>query len=193
MSSYSFEQSQEVEGGSSFLSKPGTFHIIVTNADPDPVTRDGKPMEGLKIEGEILDGTEPSEKGKAVEFMLWAPKPTDKNNGEMAKRKLTRFSYAMGFIQSFAPGQRVEIDCEACEGRQMVAKFSEQERDGKKRIELHFSDIFHVDDPSVAEVPKAAQALGVIPKNLRKEVSKTSTAKSGKELASVGAPNLDDI
>lgn len=195
MSSYEFDQSEEIEGAGGYLSKPGTFHLILSVVDPEPVTKDGKPMEGLKVNGSILDGTEPSEVGKEFEFMLWAPKASDKNNGEMAKRKLTRFSYATGFIASHAPGQKVVIDCEACEGRQIVAKFSEEDKDGKKRVQLHYSDIFHVDDPAVADVPKSADALAAIPKTLRKVVAAApaAKAKSTKELATVGAPNLDDI
>lgn len=194
MSSYSFDAADTFEGGSSFIAKPGTYHIMVSNVDPEPVTKDGKAMEGLKVEGGILGGTEPTEKDKTIEFMLWAPKPTDKNNGEMAKRKLTRFAYAMGFIDEFKPGQKINIDCEVCEGRQLVAKFSEQERDGKKRIELHFSDIYHVDDPAVAEIPKAAQAISVIPKSLRKAIQPKPTAKKEQPaMAGAGAPNLDNI
>lgn len=200
MSSFDFEQSTEMEGGSSFLAKPGTYHIIVSLADPEPVTKDGKPMDGLRVQGEILDGTESSEKGKQVDFTLWRPKATDKNNGEMAKRKLTRFSYAMNFIDTHEPGQKVGIDCEACEGRQLVARFSEQERDGKTRVELHFSDIFHVDDAEVAEIPKSAQAISAIPKNFRratvakpKAVAAPSPKSNSKAMATAGAPNLDDI
>jgi len=197
MSSYEFDQSEAIEGAGGYLTKAGTFHLILSTVDPEPTTKDGKPIDGLRVSGEVLDGTETSEVGKEFEFILWPPKPTDKNGGEMAKRKLTRFSYATGFIASHAPGQKVVIDCEACEGRQIIAKFSETTKeDGKKRLELNYSDIYHVDDPAVAEVPKSADAIAAIPKALRKAVQPVAAkpaAKTNKALATAGAPSLDDL
>lgn len=194
MSSFEFDQSEEMEGAGGYLSKPGTYHLIIANVDPEPHSKDGKPLNGLRVEGEVLEGTEQSELKKTFEFLLFAPKATDKNNGEMAKRKLTRLAYALGFIATHQPGQRISIDCEAAVGRQIIAKFSESES-GKKFVDLNYSDIYHVDDPAVEHVPKLQSALVAIPAELRKQTQPTAkTNGHAKQMATAGtAPSLDDI
>jgi hypothetical protein len=206
---FEMDMPDKMDGDSNFLSEPGTYHFAVLAVDEQPTNRDGKPLDGFKVHCCVLDGTTVNQAKKELELMFFAPKLTDKNNGEFAKRKQARFAMATGILPQAAPGQRVSVDLQQAAGRQFVA---EVERgtgsDGQptKFLQLAWANIYHVDDPAVAAVPKDAAALALLPKELRKTAkdfekkpasgggngSKPATATTAQP-ATAGAVDLNDL
>jgi len=195
MSGFDFDQSESIENSLPYLREAGKYHVVVTGLDSSPATRDGRPLDGLRVECEVLAGTTEKQNGKTFETLLFRGKATDKDGGQMANKKLTRLALAFGGQHS--PGGKGRIDTETCIGRQIVIDVAKNTgKDGKERVEINYSNIYHVDDPEVADVPKDASALGVIPRELRKlsptsAVPMTSTTTSVPAVAS--AVSLDDI
>jgi hypothetical protein len=203
MSNFDFDQSESVEGGGGkYVKKPGKYHFLVTELNAEAINKNGQPIDGLKVGLEVVEGTDKTQIGHILETILFRGKPTDKDQGELANKKLTRLSLAFGGQHS--PGGKGGINTETDIGKQLVAEVAERERDNKKFIDLAYAEIYHVDDPAVAAVPKSADALKLIPPALRKKFdppsagSTTSTpitpAPSGTNGAVMSAPvALDNI
>jgi hypothetical protein len=189
----------KMEGDNNFLAEPGTYHFAVLAVDERPTNRDGKPLDGFKAHVCVLDGTTAGQAKKEMELMFFAPKLTDKNNGEFSKRKMARFAMACGILPQAAPGQRVTVDLQQAAGRQFVAEVERQtNQDGTvgKFLQLAWANIYHVDDPTVASVPKDAAALGLLPATLRKQqkdFEKAGSAAGGKPKAATQPPPAVDI
>lgn len=173
---------ESMEGESNFLETPGTYHTAVLAVDENPTTKDGQPIDGFKVHFCALDGTTPGQQKKEFELTFYNPKPTDKKNGEFAKRKQARFAMATGILPQAQPGQRVSINLQDAMGRQLVMELEPRidQKTGQpsKFLQLAWANIWHVDDPAVAQVPKDAGALSLLPANLRRSADSFATAKA---------------
>jgi hypothetical protein len=180
------EQPDSVDGGGQFLEKAGTYHCLVTAVDENPTTREGEPLSGLKVNLTILAGTHADQKDKTFDLMLWSPNAGD--SSDMPKKKQTRFCLATCLIGQHTPGQRVTIEPSDAVGRQIVAKFASKQKKNEAtgkwedtdRLDLHFADIWHVDDDAVKSnsVPLDQSALKLIPAQLRRSGSAKLPPKS---------------
>lgn len=197
-------------GGSNRIERPGTYHLQVTKLDMEPQGKDGRMINGFRVTALVLDGTAQAngkciEKGKSHEMTFFDPDMQAKQSSqEMSQRKQDRFFFVVGAIDENNLDQEVEIDTEAIEGRQFIAKFSEREytdRQGKqqKMVDLHFADMWHVDDVQVADVPKDASMLKLLPLEQRAtaehkaEVARQQYEEPVKQPAAASAIDLDDI
>lgn len=152
--------------GTNFLREPGWYHFSAVEIDEAPEKLD---IGTFKVSAEVLAGTVDGQEGKVCNLTFFAPKLTQKNNGEFAKKKRALFADAVGILPKAAPGEKIKVDLQKAQYRQFVAQVSFDEKDAdKKYLELHFAEIYHVDDPAVAKVPKSASALGLLPKDLRR-------------------------
>ena len=183
------EMPESMETGTAFLSEPGTYHFSVLNIDEAPTAKNGSLIDGFRIEADVLAGTTTGQEKKQVELMFFNPKLTDKNNGEMAKKKQARFAVAVGLIGGARKaGEKVNVNLQDAKGRQFVATLAlddQQSDGGKKFLRLHFADIWHVDDPAANFCPKAVKALALLPPGLRR--SSDSFAKAGEGATTGGA------
>lgn len=115
---------------------------------------DGSMLNGCEVTVEILAG--PHAK-KQCDLMLWNPKPTDKNGGELAKRRYARFFDAVGILpQNVQKGQKVQVDPQKSIGRQFIATL---EPDDNGFPQFNFADIWHVDDPAAPKCELNQDAL----------------------------------
>lgn len=203
-----FETSEGTATGS-FLREPGTYHLIVVDSEETATDREGKPLDAFRISAAVGTGTVPGQENKTVDLLFFHPKPTDKNNGEFARTRRTRAMIALSKIKpAEADGRKVSIDLrpEATIGRQFVATL-EKVKD-KDFLQLHFSDIYHVDDPAAAAFPKSAKLIEMIPadqrltaKDFGAETAVPAAAPSANgngtatkpAAASKSSVNLDDI
>jgi hypothetical protein len=189
------EQPETLEGtGGKYVDKPGLYHAVITGVDENPATKNGEPMDGVQITISILAGTNPDQKDKSLDIIIWNPREADdKKKQDMAKRVQTNFCLATCLIGQFQPGVKTTVEPTDAIGRQVVVKLRHKQEKNEatghyedtKRIELSFSDIYHVDDPWVAKnnVPLDAAALApnILPPSLRK------IAKPAPSLADVAA------
>jgi hypothetical protein len=170
-----------------FLKEPGTYHFIITGMEETPTKRDGSMIDNaaFRIALEALDGTFAGCKGKTCDMIFFHPKPGGKNDGAFARKKMDRFFLAVGLISDDDKDKEVDIDLNLAVGRQFVAKM-ELDDDGKF-LQLSFADIFHVDDPSVGQVPKCKESLAIIAPSLRRIGEQPKKDKGGKDKPATGA------
>lgn len=207
---YEMDMPDDFDGQSNFLAEPGTYHVVVTAVDESPTAKNGTLIDGFRVEFAVLDGTVAGQKDKQFDLLFFKPKLTDKNNGEFAKRKQARFAIATGILPKAEPGQRVTVDLEQAMGRQLVVELEHQkdQTTGQptKFLQLAWANIYHVDDPAVAKVPKDAVAIGLLPAELRKNPEEFARQPTGKgngsprqavkptaEKVPAGGVNLDDL
>jgi len=166
-------ESTQGEGGS--LSVAGSFHCVITEV-LEGLTKKGKAIDGITVTFEVLDGTVQGCAGKShtESFFLPTSQDNDKNSA-MKLRKLTAMAIAGGVMLPKQLGQEIDIPFAEMADRQIVVKFDHQmEKDGNgeytipsKYIQVSYSDLYHVDDPAIEAVPKNADALSLIPQELR--------------------------
>lgn len=152
-----------------FLSEPGTYHFCITDATESPTNKSGALIDNaaFRVTVEALGGTAAGQENKCCDLLFFHPKPTDKNEGAFARKKIDRFLLAVGLVGDDDKDREVDIDLAKCVGRQFVAKM-EADEDNARFLRVAFADIYHVDDPAVKAVPKNEAALKLIPASLRK-------------------------
>lgn len=152
-----------------FLQEPGTYHFCVIDCTEEVIDAKGSIVDNAAFRAslEVLAGTSPGQEKKTCDMLFFHPKPSDKNEGAFARKKIDRFLLAVGLIEENAKGQGVDIDMTTAIGRQFVAKM-EQDEKNPKYLRLSFADIFHVDDEAVKAIPKCEAMLRQIPARLRK-------------------------
>ncbi len=203
MSGFELECPEDIDGQSNFLSEPGTYHAVVIAVDEAPTSKAGVLLEGFRVDFAVLDGTVAGQKDKQFDIMFFKPKLTDKNGGEFAKRKQARFAIATGILPRAEPGKRVTVDLQQANGRQLVVELEHQkdQQTGQptKFLQLAWANIYHVDDPAVAKVPKDTTALSLLPAELRKKPADFARQPAGqgngtpKAAKPAPAVNLDDL
>lgn len=188
---YEVEMPENMDaGGGEFIEKSGWYHLAVVAVDESPTDRKGQLISGFKASVCVLAGEHADQTKKTADLTLWNPKPTDKNNGEMAKKKQARFLAATCVIDPAikpSPGKKVTVDINNAVGRQLVARIEMREVDGKKYSDFHFADIYHVDDPAVVNVPKLESALKLLPKELRRDPASFKKAEGGTSASGNGS------
>lgn len=164
---------ETVNGEGGGLDEAGTYHVVVTNVI-EGESKKGKPIDGITVTFEVMDGTAKGKTGKTHTESFFLPTSQDKKP-EMKLRKLTALAIAGNVLRPEDLGTEADIPFNSMVGMQMVVKFDHQmemDGDGKYTIpsqylQVAYSDLFHVDDPAVKSVPKNNDALSLITKQLR--------------------------
>lgn len=178
--SFSFDAPETTTGEGGGINEPGTYHVVINDVR-EGETSQGKPIDGLTIMVEVLAGTVNGQANKTRSEALFTPSMKDiereTQSGEpgMARKKLAALFIATNIMDPNQLGKSVSVDTAKMVGQQCVITFAHQmERDGEgkytiatKYIQISYSDIFHVDDPAVKDVPKNPEALALIGKEHR--------------------------
>lgn len=180
-----FDQAESVEAGSSFCTKPGTYHVMITDYEENPELRGGRIVDGgFKITAEIVDGTEKEEIGKTIESVFYPPNESAKDGGAFALKKMTRFYLAInkGVHQ---PGVKAVLQYDSVVGRQLVLEMKHREvkeegKETKKYLELAGLNMWHVDDIAVDGIPKSEEYLSALDPELR--IKRDTSAGEGVDL-----------
>lgn len=163
-------ENQEQEGPE--LKEAGKYHCAVLSIDENPTTNEGKLIDNAVFRADccVLDGTTRGQQKKEMSLLFFGPKMTDKDHGEMARKKIMFFAKSVGCLT--VAGGKMTIDFAQAGGRQFVCEIEmrESEKNGKKyrNPSLVYCNVWHVDDPAVKDVPKDVAALGLLPPALRK-------------------------
>lgn len=186
-----FEQPESIESSSNRCTKPGHYHVMVTDYVENPVDSKDYPMEGaFEVSCEIVEGTEKSEIGKTLKTTFYPPAESHKDGGKFALLRMTKFYLAInkGIHQ---PGQKAVISYETAVGRQFIVQVKEKEAKNdpsKKYIEFDGANTWHVDDLLVADYPKSEEYLQHIDEDLRMVApAGAGTSASGDEVS------IDDL
>lgn len=162
----------DVSTGGNWMSEPGIYHMLVVESTEQPTKRDGSPISEAicRVTLSCLAGTVDGQRDKGFDLTFWHGKPGDEKSQAYATKRLDRFFLATGLMTRAEIEQKVSKDIELADanGRQLVLELEERESaTGKKFLDLKFAEIYHVDDPAVASVPKDAAALKLIAPSLR--------------------------
>lgn len=151
----------DFSGGSSFLRDPGTYHVCVVDIDENPSKRDGSLIDNAAFRAylEVLSGTVGGQEGKSCDIIFFYPKVQSKNEGAFARKLMDRFFLAVGLVTEADKGKQLDINLQEAKGRHFIVKLEHD--DEQKYLRVAYSDIFHVDDPAVKEVPKNAAAMAM--------------------------------
>lgn len=167
----------DFDAGGKYLQSPGWYHVCVTGASDMPTKQDGTllPNAFLRLDLSVLAGTTPKCEEKTTEITLFSPRPEARDGGAFSQKIIDRTLLALGVIRPDQKDAEVVFEAQDLVGRQCVVQLRQQE--GKKYLELAYADIYHVDDPEVANQPKHAGMLGVIPPELRMRKAATPAPK----------------
>lgn len=168
----------DLTGGSDFLNTPGTYHLLIDRIRVGLSSKDS-PMDGSTVEYTVLDGDVQGQAGKKGHVTLWdikMDKPIEDQG--VTVRCLTNFFLATNVLQPKDLGEEIDIKPEDAESHQVVIKLQYESKlengkwvEDRKFLRINFSDVFHVDDPAVASVPKDASALKVIDPKYRHDAA----------------------
>lgn len=172
-------KASELQAGGEHLAEPGLYHLCIENIRVGLSTKD-KPINGNTIECEVMAGTAKDCQHKKLNLVLWntGGENTSESGEKLTERRQTAFYLAVNSLKPEQLGQEVDIDEErpGNDSEQFLCKLSRRRKkndngdyvdDPQGGLEFHFDDIWHVDDPAAAEVPKFADALALIPKSKR--------------------------
>lgn len=201
MSEFSWNPGGDLSRGGQWLDQPGWYHVLITEMQNPALNKDNVPIPNAAFKAcyEVLAGTVDGQRGKTGDVTFFQPKPTDKNEGAWAKKKIDFFFVAVGFAtpEQIAAKAPLRIDLQSAVGRQFVIHL-EKEKEDAKYLSLAYADIYHVDDPAVSAYPKCQESLSIIDPALRKigwsgaaaasTAAKPATATGGNGAAS-HAPN----
>ena len=190
-------------GGGNWLRTAGTYHLVITAAEENPTTKAGKIRDGFAATCQTLEGTVRdendvfTERDKTVTLFFRNAQLTDKNEGLFARQKQGKFFVATGLMTEEQVGQSLDIDLDDCIGRQVVATIETEAGDnGMVFLDLHFCDIWHIDDPAAAKFPQCVKSKGLIPKAHRRDPKSFEKDQPAKPKAAKAKPesvDLDDL
>lgn len=168
-----FDMPEDIGGGGNFLREPGRYHFAVIETDENPSKKSGEPIDGFKIAAEVQQG---DEQGKHFDFVFHNPKPTSRDGGAFSKRKIGACMIALGFATPENMGKGMTIELSDAVDRQFFAEVGFEKNEdggdkvddqGRKFLQLVWSNIYHVDDPAAKDFSRNEAALKLLPKSHR--------------------------
>ncbi len=148
--------------------KEGTYHFVVEATDPDHVSKT-KGTLGAECVCQVLNGTEPSQKGKKLFEKFWYPTPDQSDEGTFCTQRIIKFSRVLDIIPESALGKSgVKIPWEKAVARQFVAtvvyNYDKSDTEKKRPLgsQIDGLKMWRVNDPEVAEVDKDQDALAML-------------------------------
>lgn len=166
--SFEFDAPEDVQGESNYLSEPGTYHFVITNVR-EGEGKKGAAIDGFTVEMDCLAGTAADCAGKSHAESLFKPDMSKSEANQLAaNRRLAAFFIATDLMRPDQLGKACKLNLQDCAGRQLIMRLSRQmeknDATGKwdvptKFLQIDYAAIFHIDDPEVADIPKATDAF----------------------------------
>lgn len=175
MAKFSLDTATELSSGGNHCSLKGKYHFSVSEVLTE--TKKGESIDGFACELDILAGTTPGQEGKTMLIYFNNPSGTSEEARRIAQQLQTAFFIAVGIIDKTKLGESAEVELTDAVSRQFVMEVEpKKEKDAEgnytvtsdKFMRACYSNCYHVDDPDVAKVPKNADALEMIPAELRR-------------------------
>ncbi len=163
------------------VTEPGFYHCVVTEIDEQPRDRNDALIEGFKPTFEVLDGTVRAngvctQRGCTYEQTLFSARPGQKEGAiKWNKAKQAAFLIATGLVTKDQLGKSVKINLADALQKQVVVNIVPK-NDDSGYLEIAWANIYAVDDPKVAAVPKDVVALRLIGKESAAAPAANATA-----------------
>jgi hypothetical protein len=181
-------EASELSGSGSRLDTPGTYHFIVEDIQDGKQAGDSF-LNGLFAKLKVLHG---EQKDQVFNLDLLDPTMNSKDGGAFARKKQAAFLIATNVLTpEQANGQTVSYEEQDARGAQCIAEVRfGKDRDGNisKYLDLHFSNIYHIDDPRVAKVEKDEASLTVIDPKHRHDAAYFESMMGQRKQGSSPAP-----
>lgn len=173
-----------------WLEKPGTYHATILDYTIYPVPK-GKtqPINGLEIMLAVLYGEAAKSQARIT---FYFPNENDEQwQQENAVRNLAALAIASGRITEAMLGSEWELPddtdelaayWEPIKNRQVVVvlEFSKKKTEADKQyLRLRYDQIYHIDDPRIAEVPKSVDMVKLLPASHRRAKDSFDMEKLG--------------
>lgn len=162
-----YQTGDNFDGGGGFKI-PGRYHLIVDYAEENPTDRNHQPRPDVMYEVgfKIVGAANPDHVGKKIDqISFFAPKGTEKDGGVFIRKKSDRFLLAVNLLKPDDVGKKVSINVAQAAGQQLCAEF---ELSAKGYMQIAFANIYHVDDPEAADIPKNEKLLELIDPSCRR-------------------------
>jgi len=182
----------DLKTGQGFLEEPGKFHVLVENVKVGLNSKD-EPMDGTTVSLIVLAGTVAGCAQKTVNITLWHV--DESKTTEEQKRTITtlwNFYIATNVVTPAQIAAGAEFDEMLAMRQQLIVHLSRKQKkvveNGKtkwvddlsaKFLQIAYSDLWHIDDPAAANVPKNADSLDFISPTLRHDKSWFSSDNGG--------------
>lgn len=166
-STISFDAPEEISGGGNFLTEPGSYHLLIKDIRAGQNGSDDM-VDGIWTELEVLAG---EHAGKKITMTLYNGNISHKDSGEFARKKQAAFLIAANILTPAQLGQKVSIDVSQGNGHQVCCVLElgqPSAKTGKRYLEIHYTDVFHVDDPRAEKIAKDADGLALIDAQFRR-------------------------
>jgi len=173
--SFEFEAAETLAPETNRLSTPGKFHLCITDVRTE--TKKGESIDGFEIECDVMAGTAEGCEGKTLALTLYNPSGDNETGRRIAQQRQTAFFIATCQINPNDLGKSVKLELNDAVGRQIVVDIDhgKKKENGQlvstKYMQVVYSNIYHVDDPEVKDVPKSKDALELIDPSQRKPES----------------------
>lgn len=160
-----------LENESPYLNVPGIFHLVVNDVMVGTGPK-GAAIDGFTVAIEVRDGTVRDKNGctevsKMINLSFFRPGLNDKDGGQFARLRMSRFFLAVNAIDPMQAGKPAKVDMERIKGQNFVARFEHNTNDGKTFLRVAGADTWHIDDPHAKSCPKEQASLKLIPAELR--------------------------
>lgn len=205
MAKRTMKTSSDVGGGGTIISEPGTYHVQVLNS-ADGASTKGNPIDGCSALLSVLAGTVDNQTEKQFHLTLFDPDMSkDESKQEWSIKKQTAYGIAINEIDPSKLGEELEMDFDNADGQQFLISLDYGRKkitndDGKEEwvedkdsLQLKFANIYHIDDPRAKDFPKNKEAMGLLPKEMRRPAEYFSAIQKG-AVASKGTaqPRMSD-
>lgn len=165
--------------GSNFLDEPGTYHMVTTKLVIEPLDENDEPTNTfMDLQCQVVAGTVEGQVGKTLKLKYFRIKDDATEQGRaFRQRQLDRTWLALNVITPKQLDQDIDIDPEWVSGHAMQFVVHLKRSKDPKYLELDGTDIWHVDDPACATVPKDPDALKLIKPQFRRLKNPAETAQ----------------
>jgi hypothetical protein len=201
--SFNWEPPDDMDDGG-WWDQSGTYHVLIN--DISETDKDGKLMDGFRVSGEVVAGTNESQIGKQANFTLFNGKMSHKDGGNFARKRQAKFFVAAGIlgpedIPAIEARKIRGINLQKGVGSQIIVTVEK----GDKYMDVKGTSIYHVDDLAAKDCPKNEKVLALLPADRRLKAEqvqaifdafggkKSSGSRNGKPPVSPSDVNIDDI
>lgn len=166
----------DMGSGNTRVSKAGDYHMVIEDISEPAVKQDGSLIQNslFGVTAKVFATNAAGQEDKEWRGVWFNPNLQAKDGGKFDRKKVDRFLLAVGLINPSDKGIEADLDLSDAIGRQFLIRLEEnQTKEGKTVLQMKFADIYHVDDPEAADIPKSKEGLSMIPPELRR-VAKSS-------------------
>ena len=194
---------EELSDGGNFLKADGSYHFAIHDILQDRSTK-GNPLDGFTVLMEVLEGDKRhngvcTEIGKLFNPVVWRPNLNhDQDSQERSRQQQSAFLVAANILtlehvetvrqikaakRAGKEPPRLKVDLSRGVGQQVLMYV--QTYDGK--LKIHFSNIWHVDDPKASHIPKDEKALSRTTRLTAEQLQAIKDAFAGKATSGNGS------